>query len=248
MTHIPAHQDIIDISKGYETASGTEEWSFGKGLEWVLEYGTSNMYIESFKDQLVAGYSSAILAAANKYDIPPLLLAGVLHIEGGGDPPIWDDLAYFARNFETLRNLGEAGILPSFFAPQKDMTSFGNTSVQVRTAAITLGYDYDSLTQVQKDDIIQTLKDPVQAIFVSALHLSQLRDYDYPLTAGNELTEEQIVVIASRYNRGKSETKEEIVNDYGNRILDMKLKLEMLLGIGEERSGGRSSGGGGGRR
>ncbi|MDR3149310.1 MAG: hypothetical protein LBT88_04755 [Oscillospiraceae bacterium] len=188
-------------------------------MQWLYDInvlGTDKYeWVEPFKDQWIEGYAVIIRSAAEKYDIPPELLAGVLHIEVGGEPFIFDDIAYILRSFR---------IMPD---RDKDTTSFGNASVQVRTAAVALGYDYDKLTGQQRKDIINTLNDPVQSVFVAALYLSQLKYHDYPFIDGKDLTDEQIAIIANRYNQGTRKALEEMEPNY---IILLKLdKIRKLI-------------------
>lgn len=95
----------------------------------------------------------------------------------------------------------------------KRLTSYGNTSVQIRRAAETLGYsEYDD------EDMISMLKDPIQNIYVSAAHLNYLRNIDYKDKKANELSDDEIKIIASRYNIGPQYEKEAITTSYGEEI------------------------------
>ena len=119
------------------------------------------------------------------------------------------------------------------FTKDKDKTSFGNTSVQIHTAALTLGYNPKQLTQSQRSDIINTLEDPVQGIYVSAMHLSQLKEIDFENKKSSELTDEEISIIATRYNVGPDEPLRWVRenNGYGQNVVKRIPKLKRLLGI-----------------
>lgn len=51
-----------------------------------------------------------------------------------------------------------------------------------------------------KQEIIDSLKDPVQNLYISTKHISDLRDMQYPNLTSKQFTEEEILVIATRYN------------------------------------------------
>lgn len=107
-----------------------------------------------FKDQWVRGYRAAIIAAANRWDIPPALLAGVAYNEVGGDPA-WADGAAFE-----LRKVIANG-------KPADRTSFGDVSIQLRRAAQSLGYG-DNPTPAQIAAVRASLQNPVQNLFIVA--------------------------------------------------------------------------------
>lgn len=215
------HKDIINNSINAEPQKGTDEWDTLQAALWIADYmisGGKYEKIESFKDQWVEGYREAIKKAAKKFDIPEFLLAGIVHNEVGGDPLWVDDVAYKLRELNIMGG-------------DKDKTSFGNTSVQVLTAAKSLGYDLNRLPDNQRLGIISSLKNPVQGIFISAKHLSDLKNFDFEEKHSKDLTDYEISVIASRYNRGTRETLDEISLDYGNSVLNRKTKLKELLRI-----------------
>ena len=62
------------------------------------------------------------------------------------------------------------------------------------------------------------LKDPIQNIYVSAAHLNYLRNIDYKDKKANELSDDEIKIIASRYNIGPQYEKEAITTSYGEEI------------------------------
>ena len=96
-----------------------------------------------------------------------------------------------------------------------DLTSFGNTSIQVRRALEMLGYD--SSTN-KRNDVIKSLKDPIQNIYLAACHLNVLRNIDYKEKSAAELSDDEIKIIASRYNIGPQYAKEAITTAYGEVI------------------------------
>jgi hypothetical protein len=104
-------------------------------------------------------------------------------------------------------------------------------SIQVRTAAETLGYDPANLSDQERELIIKALEDPQTAIFVAANHLSDLRDIDHPNVTAAEMTDEQLAEVATRYNRGSGLSQEQIQDnlDYGDDLLGHRDDLEDAL-------------------
>lgn len=147
----------------------------------------------------------------------------MLKIELGG-APLWEDpVVYNARAY-----------LPDFLkvVPQlevdKDKTSFGNASIQIRRAAETLGYPED-LTDDERTSIIDSLNNSTESIFISAAHISDLRDVDYNGVSASDLTEEQVSIIGSRYNVGPEVDIDSLPTYYGTSIIENRAVLEELL-------------------
>jgi hypothetical protein len=176
------HNEILDRSSSHPPEPGTNEWTIDDFTKWKL--GAENIF--DFKKQWVRGYRSAIKDAASRFGLPAELLAGVAFNEVGGDPLEADTLAYSLRK-----------------GPDRDKTSFGNVSIQVRRAAEALGYDTGyELTNTQRRAVIATLENPEANIYVAAKHLSDLRDLDFNGTKASALTRDEVEVIATRFNRG----------------------------------------------
>jgi len=93
--------------------------------------------------------------------------------------------------------------------------------MQIHRAAETLGYDPQTLTSSQEELIVESLKNPEINIFIAAAHLVQLRDIDFPCVGADQLTEEQISVIATRFNQGPDLPLESIQQNlsYGQAVL-----------------------------
>ena len=188
----------------------------------VINGEQGQQYLDEFENQWILCYKNVIVDAAEMYDIPPYMLAGVLKIELGGDPLWIDDPAYILRKFV-------------YGQKRADQTSFGNISMQVGTAADTLDYNYQFLTNYSRDAIINSLKDNIQGIYIAAKHLSYLRNIDYKGMGAVDLTEEQVRNIATRYNLGPSKSLNEIENTsgYGQHVVNFRKTLEEIL-YGEE--------------
>lgn len=211
------HSDIIHQSKSVSPEKKPDEWDLKDFAQWQL----LGQDLFRFKDQWVRGYKDAINAAAARFDIPPVLLAGVVYNEVGGDPPIFDNVAYTIR-----------GAFPSA-TRDRDLTSFGNASIQVRRAAEALGYENsNNLTASQRRSLIDSLEDPVASIFIAAKHLSDLRDFQFKGVHGNQLSRRHIEILGARYNHGPEIPLELLIKNtrYGKDISKRLDHLENLLG------------------
>jgi RHS repeat-associated protein len=184
--YTPVERDLITSAERSYANPLTEEWDDGKFLAW--QSGLLN--INDFKNQWVCGYKNVINDAANKYNIPPQLLAAIAWREVGGKPLIADHGAHALRSLTSNR--------------LANGTSFGDLSIQISTAAEALGYDPGKITYSQSISILYALKSPRINIFIAAKHLSDLRDRYLPKTKKNpsSITGEQLEDLAGAYNRG----------------------------------------------
>ena len=191
------------------------KWTMGDIAKWKTTGGEK--FIHQEKLGFIKNYKDVILDAAEKYDIPPILLAGVAYIEYGGAPMWIDDAANSVRSFDWS---GPEWVDKHLtITKNPDLTSFGNMSIQVRRALEMLGYDASTS---KRDDVIDSLKDPIQNIYLAASHLNILRNIDFKGKSKNDLTENEIKIIASRYNLGPDIALNSIVPEYGDRIYNNK--------------------------
>lgn len=104
-------------------------------------------------------------------------------------------------------------------------------SIQLRRAAEELGYDPSRLTRLQSSFLIGSLADPQQNLFIVASHLDRLRDRDFPGKPADLLTDDDLMVIGARYNRGPDLSLDAIRENlsYGEAILNKRERLEGLL-------------------
>jgi hypothetical protein len=187
------HKQIVTEANNLLPSPNTREWNNVLALRYVIQKGidekNADKFINDFKNQWVSGYKNIIIQASNKFDIPSDLLAAVAWREVGGDPSFLDDYAYSAR---------QAGI----YSGSPSETSFGNTSVQLRRAAEALEYDLEQLTQVVENDIIYSLQNPRQNLFIAAKHLSDIKDKYLPNINSDEISSRDKLALAGAYNRG----------------------------------------------
>lgn len=102
---------------------------------------------------------------------------------------------------------------------------------QVRRAWESLGYEESEVTSKLKNEIIKSIKDSVENIYISAKHISDLRDMQYPEKLADDFSEEEIRILATRYNRGLDLSLDKIKENtlYGDRILENRDMIEAAL-------------------
>lgn len=222
------YRKIKEYAEQWNIDYDSVRWNLSDAVYWKIQGG--DQFLHSSKLQFISQYKEVIKDAAQKYDLPEILVAGVTYCEYGGDPMIFDDGGYLARTInENILKLEDDG---SALTRNPDLTSFGNVSIQVRRAWESLGYRESEVSDELKQDIIGSLKDPVQNIYISAKHISDLRDIEYPNLTAEEFTEEEIVIVGTRYNRGPDMSLDKLKEDtdYGARIIrnqeDLKKALE----------------------
>ena len=194
-------------------------WKF-----WPKRFKGGNPYLFRFKDHWVKHNRSFIIGAAHTYNIPPLLLAAVCHIEVGGDPDyLLDNLAFNVRSFDWSG--------PSFIDENLTITnhpaktSFGQVSIQIRTVAWDMGLDINEMDYNQFAEIANCLQRDVFNIGVVARHLRDIIEHD---KLPEPLSDESIIIVGARYNGGMDNSGyiplENLKNkpkamDYGKAVL-----------------------------
>ena len=66
--------------------------------------------------------------------------------------------------------------------------------------------------------MILSLKNPIQNIYISAAHLNDLKSIDYRDKDAGDLTDDEIKIIASRYNIGHHFDKNDDESGYSKKI------------------------------
>jgi RHS repeat-associated protein len=217
------HKIIATMARQVSRPSNPQTWT---DFDIFKNFNKEKLF--EVKRNFVSDFKTVINKAAAQYDIPPVLLAGVAFNEFGGDPPSIDDVAYSVR----------------LFIGGSDKTSFGDLSMQLRVAMETLGYN-KSQTLIVGNSIIESLNNPTEAFFIVAKHLSALKDVDFKNKKGSELTDEEIKVVGTRYNRGAGLPLEAIKKNlsYGQAIIKRKEELQSLIkeeGISPASSGSQN--------
>ncbi len=212
-------KEILEISSQYAPAQGTDEWTTLDLAKWRTPVVGDDKLIFDFKKQWCVGYIDTIRAAAKKYKLPPILVAGVAYNEVGGDPLWADDAGYIARSNEVgkwlLKQLGKSG--------DQDRTSFGNVSIQLRRAAETLGIDPATITPEQERDLINLLKNPTANIFVASKHLQVLAEIAISTPLPQTMSDEQIELLGALYTSFPSD---KTIQDFKNDPMKIKKAAE----------------------
>lgn len=206
-------------------SNNSPSWSFFDVFVWKLvppRFGGGRGHIQQFKDAWLTHNKLFIRASAAKYLLPVELLAGVCWIETGGDPNSIDRIAFEVRAFDHLGNLPTVSTSP----PAK--TSFGWVSVQLKTAAVTLGLDPEVMTISQWRSLSNCLEQDVYNIDLAAKHLRMLADHDGFISIGMD----EVRIIGARYNRGTSLSLEKIKGNtsYGDFIVKRWVSFSRLVG------------------
>ena len=205
-----------------------KEWNTWDIVKWKFPVLGDPNYIHDFKRQWVRGYRDVIKAAARQFDLPEILVGGVAYVEVGGDPLWIDDIAHKIREFD---HAADPVLEPLTITTEPEKTSFGNVSIQIRRAAEALGYKPEKLSDEQEKMIIDSLKDPRQNIFISAKHLADFKDIDFKGKSAGQMTLEDIMVTATRYNRGPELSIKKIKSNmsYGEFVIKKFAELYRLL-------------------
>ncbi len=123
-------------------------------------------------------------------------------------------------------DLGKSGVMHVTRPPE--LTSAGDVSIQIRRAASILGLDPAHLSYEQRNQILNVLKNDQNNLLISTMHLKELSQVDF---AGQPIvSDEQIRIISTRYNRGPELSRAAIEGNtgYGDAILRSK---DHLLGL-----------------
>lgn len=138
-------------------------------------------------------------------NIPVLLLAGVAFNEVGGMPE--NSKAYGVLQLHQLMDF-----IKRDGNKISNPTSVGSLAIQLRAAAETLGLEANKLTTTQQLQLANCLLNDDFNISVVAKHLNALILFDNPgLINTGLLTDEQLIIAGSRYNRGVERKKEDFI-------------------------------------
>lgn len=218
-------------------------WTTWSAISHVIRKGLGggNKDLFAYKDGWVGFNAERIKASAARSKIPPSLLAGVAWIEVGGDPEGVDGFIHAFRSFDWSGPSWVDRNLTISTAP--DRTSFGAISIQLRRAAETLGMNPGKLVYEQRVLLARCLETDAFNIEIVARHLRDLILYDYPGADTTKLTDEQIIVAGSRYNRGTERALADILasiqappgdatreySEYGRALLKRRDLVQALL-------------------
>ncbi|EOI3454634.1 hypothetical protein ACMSW2_000451 [Cronobacter turicensis] len=199
-------------------------------------YMTGNAYLWLYKTSWLVYYRELIKKYAKEAEVPELLLAGVAVAEVGGTPEVFKGIGVL----QAKQVFDEITQQKNKYSNQ---TSVGSIAIQLGVAAETLGIDPNELDHFQQFRLAQCLLNNEFNIRVVAFHLHDLILYDNLGANTSVLTDEQIVVAGSRYNRGRQRNRNDIANsihspvgtpsreysEYGRRILEKKETIMQIL-------------------
>ncbi|CNH81228.1 Uncharacterised protein [Yersinia pekkanenii] len=215
------------------------DFSLWKLLPNNGRFGTGEPRLWAYKAAYLQYNRDKIIRYSQKERIPVLLLAGVTIAEVAGVP----------ERFKAYGVL-QAFQLMDFFKrsgnKRSNATSVGSLAIQLRAAAETLGIDPDQLNSTQQLQLANCLLDDDFNISVVAKHLKELIIHDNPgIIDTLNITDEQIIIAASRYNRGIDRDKKDFISSinaekgnpirsyssYGRVIIKRRDIIKKILGI-----------------
>ncbi|EHK3781049.1 TPA: hypothetical protein JZF25_004454 [Escherichia coli] len=203
---------------------------------WTFSTGTAHLWL--YKTSWLIYHRDMLWQYAKEAQIPLLLLAGVAAAEVGGMPERFKPVGVLQLKI-ILEAVSKRG-----GNTYSNSTSVGSVAIQLGVAARTIGIHPDLLSSFEQFQLSQCLLNDRFNIKVVAFHLRDLIHYDYPeIGDTTNLTDEQLIVVGSRYNRGIERNKQDIIDsiaapkgshqreysEYGRRILEKKTALMKIM-------------------
>ncbi|ELW1647827.1 MULTISPECIES: hypothetical protein [Enterobacter] len=220
---------------------GFPHWDGFDAFRWYMiptdwNFMTGDAYLWIYKSAWLIYHKNMIKQYAKEAEIPVLLLAGVAVSEVGGMP----------ERFKGTGVLQARQVIDEVLHKKNkysNKTSVGSIAIQLGVAAQTLGIDPESLDHFQQYRLAQCLLNNGFNIRIVAFHLRDLILYDNPGINTATLTDEQIILAGSRYNRGIQRNASNITNsihdkigsptreysEYGRRIIEKKQTIMKIL-------------------
>lgn len=216
-----------------EVSDSYAKWSFIDLVAWKLvpeRVGGGKTYIQNFKDAWVAHNSLHIKNAAAQQKFPAALLAGIAWVETGGDPNAIDKIAFGVRSFDW----SGPQTIDKYLTVTKhpSLTSFGSISVQLRTAAKTMGLDASTMSASDLKKLATCLEKDVFNIQLAAKHVREIIDHDELQKLPPFLSMDDVRIVGARYNRGLGLTLEQIQKNtsYGDFLVKHWARFTRLVG------------------
>ena len=213
---------------------GFPHWDLIDFFRWYIlptnwEYSTGKAYLWLYKTSWLIYHRNMIKQYAREAQVPAFLLAGIAVSEVGGTPER-------LKGFGVLQLRQVLDELVREKNKYSNKTSVGSIAIQLGVAAQTLGIDPNTLDDYQQFRLGQCLLESSFNIRVVAFHLRDLILYDNPGINTATLTDQQVILAGSRYNRGTQRSASDIINslrdpigsptreysDYGRHILEKK--------------------------
>ncbi|MFK7785982.1 MAG: hypothetical protein AB8B56_12740 [Crocinitomicaceae bacterium] len=186
-------------------------------------------YLYRFKDSWVVYHKDQIKREASTHGFPAELLAGVCYVEVGGDPHIIDTLGLIGRAFDYS---GPDWVDENMTITNRPYrTSFGSVSMQLATAANTLGKDATTMSYSELRSLATCLESDVFNISLVSDHLVEIIQHDNLGSTSSEISMDDVRIIGARYNRGLGLSLESINRNtsYGDFIVEKWDHLSGLL-------------------
>jgi hypothetical protein len=186
-------------------ASGSQETKSGKQLH-------------RYKSCYVHAMRAPIMAAAARFDLPAVLLAGMVY----GHADAANMLEPFAL-FRTRRILGPAPSHGPFLGPLR---------LQPERVLAALGYDPATVDPLIRQDVEESLQnDHAFAIYVCAKAMSDLRETSFATGSAGNLTEGDIITLGTWSDPAEGTPAEPLRKDlrWGKTIIERRAWLQKLL-------------------
>ena len=208
------------------------KWNLNDVFMWKMvpeRLGGGIPYIQRFKNSWVQFHKDQIKREAAAKGFPAELLAGVCWIEVGGDPHIIDTVAFNVRAFDYSGPDWVDRNMTITNRPYR--TSFGSVSMQLATAARTLGRDATTMSYTELRNLATCLEVDTFNISLVADHLVEIIQLDNLGTSAADISMDDVRIIGARYNRGLGLSLERIRQNtsYGNLIVTRWDLLTELL-------------------
>lgn len=218
------------------------KWDLLDVFRWKLmpddsSYVSGHLYLQAYKAAFLQFNRDKIIRYAHQENIPLLLLSGTVVQEVGGKPDRLKYIIYLKRIFlDDVKNRNNN---------QSNGTSFGAVAMQLRAATETLGINPANLSTTQQLQLAGCLLDDDFNIKTVAKHLKELILFDNPnIEDTSNLTDEQLILAGSRYNRGIKRDKSDIIksinspkgvpereySSYGRRIIEKRKIIMKIMG------------------
>lgn len=213
-------------------------WSSLDALWWKTFGGDD--YLNKYKDGYIVFHREKIKEIARQYKIPVVLLALVAHAESGGMVDYFKYPTLFGRQAKHVYNDWAE---KETTTPPPEKTSIGIIAMQIRVVAEIFGINPSELKNVEATYISICLNKDNFNLTMVARHLYDLINYDYPGSDTLHLTDEQFILVGSRYNRGVKRSLSDFIRSinaekgsqerdwtsYGRSMLNHRGKVTKLL-------------------
>ncbi len=220
---------MTGLGQGHQTGDdhlwGVDDFAIMQ-MENAFGVNPSESRLRRHKDGWISDKKNSIKRAAEKYGLPPEMLAGITWSEVGGEPDSADKFKHLVLQ------------LPGF--KPSNQLSAGDVSIQLRHVAKMEGLDPDNLTFTQERQLINRLQNEDYNLEMVARHLAEMRDNVFPEQREQPLTDDQIKRLGYMYNMGEhhpllqpdkdlNEADKSGISNYGFDLMRKLERMRMLL-------------------